>query len=76
MYHVLGAYTLGLGYARMLGDEVQTTEIVAQLVGHWADYPSMMQVGMRLAVWDRPGEFETGLDVLLAHFAAQPGVRA
>ena len=28
---------------------------------------------MRLAVWDRPGEFETGLDVLLAHFAAQPG---
>jgi AcrR family transcriptional regulator len=75
VYHVLGAYTLGLGYARMLGDEVQTTEIVAQLVGHWADYPSMMQVGMRLAVWDRPGEFETGLDVLLAHFAAQPGVR-
>jgi len=74
VYHVLGAYTLGLGYARMLGDEVQTTEIVAQLVGHWADYPSMMQVGMRLAVWDRPGEFETGLDVLLAHFAAQPGV--
>jgi len=76
VYHVLGAYTLGLGYARMLGDEVQTTEIVAQLVGHWADYPSMMQVGMRLAVWDRPGEFETGLDVLLAHFAAQPGVGA
>ena len=33
VYHVLGAYTLGLGYARMLGDEVQTTEIVAQLVG-------------------------------------------
>jgi AcrR family transcriptional regulator len=74
VYHVLGAYTLGLGYARMLGDEVQTTEIVAQLVGHWADYPNMMQVGMRLAVWDRPGEFETGLDVLLAHFASRPGV--
>ena len=76
VYHVLGSYTLGLGYARMLGDEVQTTDIVAQLVGHWADYPSMMRVGMRLAVWDRPGEFETGLDVLLAHFAAHPGVGA
>ena len=76
VYHVLGAYTLGLGYARMLGDEVQTTEIVAELAGHWADYPSMMQVGMRLTVWDRPGEFETGLDVLLAHFAAAPGVGA
>ena len=76
VYHVLGAYTLGLGYARMLGDEVQTTDIVAQLIGHWADYPSMMQVGMRLTVWDRPGEFETGLDVLLAHFAAAPGVGA
>ena len=76
VYHVLGSYTLGLGYARMLGDEVQTTDIVAQLVGHWADYPSMMRVGMRLAVWDRPGEFETGLDVLLAHFASRPGVGA
>jgi len=74
VYHVLGAYTLGLGYARMLGDEVHTGDIVAQLAGHWADYPSMMQVGLRLAVWDRPGEFETGLDVLLAHFAATPGV--
>jgi AcrR family transcriptional regulator len=74
VYHVLGAYTLGLGYARMLGDEVQTSDIVAQLAGHWADYPSMLTVGMRLAVWDRPGEFETGLDVLLAHFAAQPGL--
>jgi TetR/AcrR family tetracycline transcriptional repressor len=76
VYHVLGAYTLGLGFARMLGDEVQTTEIVAQLVGHWDDYPGMMRVGMRLAVWDRPGEFETGLDVLLAHFARGPGGRA
>jgi AcrR family transcriptional regulator len=74
VYHVLGAYTLGLGFARMLGDELQTSDIVAQLAGHWADYPSMMTVGMPLAVWDRPGEFETGLDVLLAHFAAQPGL--
>ena len=76
VYHVLGAYTLGLGYARMLGDEVQTSDLVAQLAGHWADYPGMLRVGLRLAVWDRPGEFETGLDVLLAHFAAQPGVGA
>jgi len=75
VYHVLGAYTLGLGYARMLGDEIHTGEIVAELAGHWADYPGMMQVGMRLAVWDRPGEFETGLEVLLAYFAATPGVR-
>ena len=76
VYHVLGAYTLGLGFARMLGDEVQTSDIVAQLVGHWADYPGMMRVGMRLAVWDRPGEFETGLDVLLSHFVDRPGGRA
>ena len=76
VYHVLGAYTLGLGFARMLGDEVQTSDIVAQLAGHWADYPNMMQVGMCLAVWDRPGEFETGLDVLLAHFAGQLGADA
>lgn len=76
VYHVLGAYTLGLGFARMLGDEVQTTDIVAQLTGHWADYPSMLRVGLRLAVWDSPGEFETGLDVLLAHFATAPGVSA
>jgi AcrR family transcriptional regulator len=73
VYHVLGAYTLGLGFARMLGDEVQTTDIVAQLARQWDEYPSMLQVGMRLAVWDRPGEFETGLDVLLAHYAARLG---
>ena len=30
----------------------------------------MLKVGLRLAVWDHAGEFETGLDVLLAHFAA------
>ena len=51
VYHVLGAYTLGLGFARMLGDAVQTSDIVDQLVGHWADYPNMMCVGLRLAVW-------------------------
>jgi len=76
VYHVLGGYTLGLGYARMLADEVQTTDIVAQLAGHWADYPSMLRVGLRLAVWDRPGEFETGLDVMIAHFANTQGVSA
>lgn len=76
VYHVLGAHTLGLGYARMLGDELQTTDIVAQLAGHWADYPHLLRVGLRLAVWDRPGEFETGLDVLIAHFATTQGVSA
>ncbi len=75
-YHLLGGFTLGLGYARMLGLEVSPEEIAGELIGHWADYPSMLRVGMRLAVWDRPGEFETGLDVLLAHFADRPGGRA
>jgi len=73
IYHALGAYTLGMGYARMLGGDVRTRDIVAQLAGRWSDYPNMLKVGMRLASWDRPGEFETGLDVLLAHFAGQPG---
>ena len=76
VYHVLGAHTLGLGYARMLGDELQTTDIVAQLAGHWEDYPHLLRVGLRLAVWDGPGEFETGLDVLIAHFATTQGVSA
>ena len=29
----------------MLGLEVPTATIVAELIGHWADYPSMMRVG-------------------------------
>jgi len=74
IYHVLGAYTLGMGYARMLGGDVRARDIVTQLAGRWSEYPNMLQVGMRLAAWDRPGEFETGLDVLMAHFAVSPGV--
>ncbi|MEZ5125872.1 MAG: TetR/AcrR family transcriptional regulator [Thermoleophilia bacterium] len=70
IYHALGAYTMGMGYARMLAGDVQARDIILQLAGHGRDYPSLLRVGWRLAVWDRPGEYETGLDVLLAHFAA------
>ena len=73
-YHVLGAYTLGMGYARLLAGDVRTRDIVTQLAGHWSEYPHLLSVGMQLAAWDRPGEYETGLDVLLAHFAARDGV--
>ncbi|HJW76700.1 MAG TPA: TetR/AcrR family transcriptional regulator, partial [Thermoleophilia bacterium] len=59
-YHLLGGFTLGLGYARMLGMEVSPEAIAGELVGHWADYPSLLRVGMRLAIWDRPGEYEDG----------------
>lgn len=68
-YHLLGGFTLGLGYARMLGMEVSPEAIAGELVGHWADYPSLLRVGMRLAVWDRPGEFEDGFEALLAALA-------
>lgn len=71
MYHTLGGYTLGLGYATLLGLEVSPESIVGELAGHWQDYPAMLQVGMRLAAWDTGDEFETGLDVLLAHFATK-----
>jgi len=72
-YHILGAYTLGMGYARLLAEDVRTRDIVQQLAGHWSEYPHLLSVGVQLAAWDRPGEYETGLDVLLAHFAAQVG---
>ena len=73
VYHALGAYTLGLGYAGLLALDVPTEAIVGQLVGHWADYPNLMRVGLRLTDWDRPGEFETGLEVLLDRFAHELG---
>lgn len=68
-YHLLGGYTLGLGYARMLSLEVSPAAIAGELVGHWPDYPSMLRVGMRLAIWDRPGEYEDGFEALLAALA-------
>ena len=71
VYHTLGAYTLGVGYARLLGMEVSSTEIVTQLAGHWGDYPSLMRVGLRLTAWDQPGEFEAGFDALLARFVRE-----
>ena len=68
IYHDLGAYTLGLGYAQMLSLEVPAETIIVELAGHWADYPNLMTVGLQLAVWDHAADFATGLDVLLAHF--------
>ena len=71
VYHTLGAYTLGLGYAALLTLDVPSDAIVGELVGHWADYPNLMRVGLRLTDWDPPGEFEAGLDVLLERFARE-----
>jgi TetR/AcrR family tetracycline transcriptional repressor len=71
VYHALGAYTLGLGYAGLLALDVPAEAIVGRLVGHWADYPNLMRVGMRLTDWDQPGEFEVGLEVLLERFARE-----
>jgi AcrR family transcriptional regulator len=69
VYHALGAYTLGLGYAGLLALDLPAGAIVGELAGHWADYPNLMRVGLRLTAWDRPGEFEAGLDTLLERFA-------
>ena len=71
LFHTLGAYTIGLGYASMLSLDVSPATIVGELTGHWADYPHLLRVGLQLAVWDRPGDFDTALDVQLDHFAAQ-----
>ncbi len=71
VYHALGAYTLGLGYAGLLALDLPADAIVGELVGHWADYPNLMRVGLRLTAWDRPGEFEAGLDALLERFAGE-----
>jgi TetR/AcrR family tetracycline transcriptional repressor len=70
VYHVLGAYTLGLGYAGLLSLDVTPASIAAEAGLSWLAYPSMLRVGLRLARWDDPGEFATGLEVLLEHFAA------
>ena len=62
VYHVLGAYTLGLGYARMLGDEVETADIVAQLdrpLGRLPEHDARRHAARRVGpagrVRDRPG---------------------
>ena len=70
-YQALGAYTLGLGYAGLLALDVPATAVVGELADHWAEYPNLMRVGLRLTDWDRPGEFEAGLDVLLERFARE-----
>jgi TetR/AcrR family transcriptional regulator, tetracycline repressor protein len=69
VYHTLGAYTLGLGYAQMLSLEIPAESIVGELTGHWADYPNLLRVGLQLALWDQPATFAGGLDVLLGDFA-------
>ncbi len=71
IYHTLGAYTLGLGYAQMLSLEIPAESIVGELTGHWADYPNLLRVGLQLAIWDQPATFASGLDVLLEDFARQ-----
>jgi AcrR family transcriptional regulator len=71
IYHTLGAYTLGLGYAQMLSLEIPAESIVGELTGHWADYPNLLRVGLQLAIWDQPATFAAGLDVLLEDFARQ-----
>jgi len=71
VYHQLGAFTLGLGYARLLALDVPAESIVGELVGHWGDYPHLMRVGLQLSDWDRPGEFEAGFDALLARLAEE-----
>ncbi len=71
IYHTLGAYTLGLGYAQLLSMEIPAESIVGELTGHWADYPNLLRVGLQLAVWDQPATFAAGLDVLLAESARQ-----
>ena len=75
VYHTLGAYTLGLGYAQLLSMEIPAESIVGELTGHWADYPNLLRVGLQLAVWDQPATFAAGLDVLLAEFARRLGGR-
>jgi AcrR family transcriptional regulator len=70
VYHTLGAYTLGVGYAGLLSLETPLGAITGEPALNWSDFPAMLKVGLRLAVWDHAGEFETGLEVLLSHFAA------
>ena len=71
VYHLLGAFTLGLGYARLLSLEVPAETIIGELTGHWADYPNLLRVGLQLAIWDQPADFAVGLDVLLARCAKE-----
>ncbi len=71
VYHLLGAFTLGLGYAQLLSLEAPAETIIGELTGHWADYPNLLRVGLQLAVWDQPTDFATGLDVLLERFAKE-----
>jgi len=71
VYHLLGAFTIGLGYAQLLSLEVPAETVVGELTGHWADYPNLLRVGLQLAIWDQPPDFAIGLDVLLERFTKE-----
>lgn len=71
VYRLLGAFTLGLGYAHLLSLEVPAETIVGELTGHWNDHRNLLRVGLQLAIWDQPADFATGLDVLLGRFATE-----
>jgi AcrR family transcriptional regulator len=73
IYHVLGAYTLGWGYARLLALDVSPGSIIGQLAGHRDEYPHLLQVGMQLAAWEDTDEFEDGLVALLTRVVRLPG---
>jgi len=75
-YHQLGAFTIGLGYARLLALDVPSESIVGELVGHWGDYPNLMSVGLRLTEWDGQGEFEAGFAALLGRIEEELGGQA
>ena len=75
LYHTVGGFTLGLGYAGLLSLEVPPARIVAELAGRRGQYPNLLAVGLRLAQWDRPDQFEAGLDALLEHYSTRPDSR-
>ena len=62
VYHALGAYTLGLGYAALLALDLPAAGSWTSWSATGADYRNPRRAGLRLTAWDRPGEFETGLD--------------
>jgi len=71
VYHLLGAFTLGLGYAQLMSLEAPAATIIGELTGHWADCPNLLRVGLQLAIWDQPADFAAGLDILLERSAKE-----
>jgi AcrR family transcriptional regulator len=75
VYHMLGAFTLGFGYAQLLATDVSVAAVVGQLAGRRAEYPSLLSVGLRLMDWDRPDDFTAGFEALLASAIERRGSR-